>query len=300
MLTFVFPPHIQAGIASGIYQQVYSNAGVPLSMVRGLDGRIVSHAVGAVLDGGNSFLPRLGRDLTGILLDSNPISPVLEGFQMLQIHRGFQATYKRLDAIQDISQNIQHSVGVLQATTALIGVGTVAGLALSAANLYQVLKLREDVKQLRLEVKDGFIDLKQALKDQGAEIIQTIERVAQDVEFKHHRTILMSAYGHFIQALNWLSDALKISDRNARNAQLVGVQAMLHKALAEYNNPEIYIDTSVPGKLRRMECAWVIDRTITLTYQLQGAYEVVSDRLAQLQNKIYKDTLTIIDGCQSE
>lgn len=46
--------------------------------------------------------------------------------------------------------------------------------------------------------------------------------------------------------------------------------------------------------------AWVIDRTITLTYQLQGVYEVVSDRLAQLQNKIYKDTLTIIDNCQSE
>lgn len=113
MLTFVFPPHIQVGIASGIYQQVYSNAGVPLSMVRGLDGKLASHAIGAVLNGGNSFLPRLGGDLAGIILDGNPISPLLEGFQMLQIHRGFQATYRKLDAIQAITQNIQNSVGVL-------------------------------------------------------------------------------------------------------------------------------------------------------------------------------------------
>jgi hypothetical protein len=52
-------------------------------------------------------------------------------------------------------------------------------------NLYQTLKLRKEVEQLRLEVKDGFIELKQALKDQGAEIKQLIEQVAQDVEFKH-------------------------------------------------------------------------------------------------------------------
>jgi hypothetical protein len=39
-----------------------------------------------------------------------------------------------------------------------------------------ILAPREDVKQLRFEVKDGFIELKQALKDQGAEIKQLIEQ----------------------------------------------------------------------------------------------------------------------------
>ncbi len=50
-------------------------------------------------------------------------------------------------------QSLQTSVGVLQATTALIGVGTVASVALGAINLHQTLKLREEVKQMRLEVK---------------------------------------------------------------------------------------------------------------------------------------------------
>lgn len=48
--------------------------------------------------------------------------------QMYQMHRGFQA--------------VQASLGVLQTTTAVIGVGTVAGVALSAVNLWQTLKLR--------------------------------------------------------------------------------------------------------------------------------------------------------------
>ncbi len=37
--------------------------------------------------------------------------------------------------------------------------------------------------------------------------------------------------------------------------------------------------------------AWAMDQTITLTYQLQGVYEVVSDRLSHLQNKVCQDKL---------
>jgi hypothetical protein len=246
-------------------------------------GQFVAHAVG------------LTTKVAGLSVNSlfAPAQFAIGGLQMAQTHLGFQKTYRMLDVLQN-------SVGVLQATTALIGVGTVAGVALSAVNLHQTLKLREDVKQLRLEVKDGFIDMKQALKDQGAEILQRIDRVAQDIEFRHHRTILAQAYGHFIQAVNWLRDALKLTDANARNAALAGVVGMLHKALAEYNNPEIYKDTCAAGRLRRLECAWAIDQTITLTYQLQGAYEVVSERLDALQLKVRRDSLNVIDRCESE
>lgn len=59
---------------------------------------------------------------------------------------------------------IQQNLGVLQATTALIGVGMIANIAISAASLHQILKLREDVRQMRIEIKDGFIDLKKHLK----------------------------------------------------------------------------------------------------------------------------------------
>lgn len=239
-------------------------------------GRFVGHAVGVA---SQPFLA-----LPNLLLGAA---------QMVQTDRGFQKTYEMLDTLQN-------SVGVLQATTAIIGVGTVAGVALSAVNLHQTLKLREDVKQLRLEVKNGFIDLKQALKDQGKEVIQRIDQVAQDVEFRHHRTILVQAYGSFVQALVCLRDAMKLSDTSLRNAGISSARNMLYAALANYDNSMLIGETCSAGQLRRKECAWAIDQAITTTYQLMGAHEVVADRLSSLQQKIHQDTLTVIDCCESE
>lgn len=154
---------------------------------------------------------------------------------------------------------------MLKATTALIGVGTVAGVVLSAVNLHQTLKLREDVKQLRLEVKDGFIDLEKALKNQGEEIIQRIEEVAQDVEFRHHRTILIQAYGRFLQATNRIKIAISSEDLSVRDADLANARQTLDLALADYNNPRLLSETCAAGQLRRLECAWAIEQTIALT-----------------------------------
>ncbi len=150
-MLFQFAPAIQAGIEAGKYLQVFNN-GVPIGMVRdAVNGHFVAHAIGATVN-------------------NSPLSPLVAAshfltstVQMYQTHKGFTAVLGSL-------QSLQTSVGVLQATTALIGVGTVAGVALTAVNLHQTLKLRKEVEQMRLEVKNGFIDLKQALKDQGAEI----------------------------------------------------------------------------------------------------------------------------------
>jgi hypothetical protein len=215
---FVFPSAIQAGLAAGKFVQVVSSAGVPLSIARDpITGQFVGHAVGAVVN--NSPLSLLGtaaqmvqthagfqgtysrldvvqtgvqalQNSVGILQATTAVQPILSAAQMYQTHRGFTAVLSNLSAIQA-------SLGVLQATTAVIGVGTVAGVALSAVNLRQTLKLREDVKQLRLEVRDGFIDLKKVLKDQGTEIIQRIDLVAQDIKFEQHRLVLIQAYGSF-------------------------------------------------------------------------------------------------------
>jgi len=90
--------------------------------------------------------------------------------QMYQVHRGFQKTY------QEINQ-LQASLGVLQSTTAVIGVGVAVTGVLAAVNLYQTLKLREDIKQLKLTVTGGFIDLKSALKNQGDSIIRRLMKL---------------------------------------------------------------------------------------------------------------------------
>jgi len=277
-MLFQFPPAIQAGIAVGRYVQVVSSAGVPLGIARDVaTGRFIGHAVG-VMSNGAALNPLLGIPQL-----------VMSGGQIYQNHLGLQAL-----------KSLSASVATLQATTAVIGVGVAAGVALSAVNLWQTLKLREDVKQLRLEVKDGFIDLKQVLKDQGTDIKQLIEQVSQDVEFKHHRTILGQAYGRFIQAINCLRDAMKFQDANRRNAQIDLAKGMLFEALADYENPQLLEGTCVAGQLRRRECAWAIEQAIAMTYQLQDAHEVVSDRLSHLQTKIRTDSLTIISSCESE
>lgn len=277
-MLFQFPPAIQAGIAAGKYVQVISSTGVPLGMVReAATGHWAGHAVG-VMSNGAALNPLLAVPQLA-----------MGAGQMYQSHLGLQAL-----------KSLSASVATLQATTAVIGVGVAAGVALSAVNLWQTLKLREDVKQLRFEVKDGFIDLKQALKAQGTEIKQLIEQVSQDVEFKHHRTILGQAYGRFIQAINCLRDAMKFQDVNRRNAQIDLAKGMLFEALADYENPQLLEGICAAGQLRRRECAWAIDQAIALTYQLQDAHEVVSDRLSHLQTKIRQNSLTIISRCKSE
>jgi len=57
--------------------------------------------------------------------------------------------------------DLQTTVGVLQATTAVIGVGTTAGVALSAVNLHQTLKLEARRKATAgWRLKTVSIDLK--------------------------------------------------------------------------------------------------------------------------------------------
>ncbi|MEH1933736.1 MAG: hypothetical protein V7L14_08405 [Nostoc sp.] len=279
-MLFQFAPAIQAGIQAGKYLQVLSN-GVPLSMARdAVSGQFIAHAIGATVN---------NSPLSPLIAVSNLL---MSGAQMYQTQQGFTSVLNGL-------QTIQTSLGVLQATTALIGVGTVAGVALTAVNLHQTLKLRKEVEQMRLEVKNGFIDLKQALKDQGVEIRQIIEQVAQDIKFEQHRIALVRAYGVFIQAMNRFRSAMQLQDFNRRNAEIDGVRGMLFAALADYSNPHLLEETCAAGQLRRLECAWAIEQVIVATYQVQNEVSAVSDRLSHLQDKICEDALTVINRCES-
>ncbi|MEB3188911.1 MAG: hypothetical protein VKL42_01035 [Snowella sp.] len=300
-----FEPAIQAGLNSGIYELIKDQAGNFLPMARDIaTGRVAG--IGRLTQETMPILWNTWENSTNIrgianlaqgAMSINPLfSPITIAtnlVEMVQVHRGFQKTYNMLDTLQA-------SVGVLQATTALIGVGTIAGVALSAVNLQQTLKLREDVRNLRLEVKDGFVDLKKALNLNQADIINRLDQMENNIEFRQHRTVLVQAYGQFIQSLIFLKNSLQHPDFNARNAGISNVQLMLNNSLAAYNNPLLFEETSIPGKMRRKECSWAIDQAITMTYQLQSAYEVVSDRIDKLQSKIRQDLFSLISACQSE
>jgi len=278
-MMFVFPPLIQAGIAAGQYEVVRNAAGVALGIARNkATGHFVGHAVGMVGNGGIPF---------------NPVAVPLQFAQMYQAHQGFQA-------VQTGLQSIQASLGVLQTMTALTGVGVAANLAVSAVSLWQILKLREDVKLQRLEMREGFLDLKHVLKDQGIEIIQKIDEAVQDIEFRQHRQALAQAYGRFLEATRLINIALSCKDLQIRNADLANARQILTESLADYKNPHLLTEADAVTQLRRSECVWAIEQTIAVTYQLQNQPEALSKCLEQLHDRVYQDIFSIIELCESD
>jgi hypothetical protein len=123
-------------------------------------------------------------------------------------------------------------------------------------NFYQTLKLRKAVERLEVKVENGFINLKQALRNQGVEIKQLILEVTQDIKFEQHRLVLVRAYGLLTQALQRFQMALKLQDTNRRNAEIDATRGMLFEALADYTNPDLLEETCAAGQLRRLACAW--------------------------------------------
>jgi hypothetical protein len=287
-MEYIFSAGNQALWAAGKLIQVTTNTGQLLPILRDPStGQFVEIAKSLAVDHG-SFSP---------LIAANPLlegeNMVIKAGKMYQNHQGFQGVLGQLN-------NLQSSLGILQGTTAVIGVGVAVTAALSAVNLWQTLKLREDVKQLRLEVKDGFIDLKQALRNQGLEVIQQIDQVAQDITFNQHRLEFIKAYSRFLEATKLIKIATSIQDINARNIELSNARQTLSESLAIYNSPHILSETSTAGQLRRYECAWVIEQAIVLTYYLQGESKALSERLSYFQNKIRQDALNVIEHCQTQ
>ena len=283
-MVFVFPPHIQAGIISGAYEVVKNSAGLLLGIARDrATGRFVGSAIGMV-----------AQPLLAIP------NFVLGVAQMVQTDRGFQETYRRLDGIEYGLKSLEANVGILSASTAVIGVGVVAIAALSAVNLHQTLKMREDIKELKLTVTHGFIDIAALLKDDKAEVIAEIKLLAESINFEQHRLILSRGYQKFAQAQRLIQNALLMEDKHTMNSTLTSAQHILANALADYNNPDLFKATCAVGYLRRVECAWAIEQTISLTYQLLNEPASVSNSLSHLQERIRQDIFTVIERCTKD
>lgn len=295
---YEFSPSVKAALTSGELQQVATVAGRLLPIAR-------NPVTGAFVE-----VAKAGTRLAAgpvIAIAEFASSAVQTGILGFQMDRGFQKTYQEIAAVQDGIRSLQGgmtalqtSVGVLQASTAIIGVGVAAGAALSAVNLYQIFKLREDVKKLRLEIKDGFIDLRLALQDQGKAVLQRLDEVANDLKFYSQKLVMIKAYGQFREATRLIGTALVCTEASTKNDTLTAALHLLTNALAIYNSPELFEDTTAVGFLRRMECVWAIEQAIALIYQLRGEPGAISDRLCYLQQKIQSDSLTVIEQCGSE
>ncbi|WP_293135328.1 hypothetical protein [Microcoleus sp. bin38.metabat.b11b12b14.051] len=213
--------------------------------------------------------------------------------QLAQTHQGFQKIYRMLNCLKI-------NLAVMQATAAVIGIGAVSNTVLSAVNLDQVLKMREEAKHQKLKIKDGFIDLRHILKDRGVEVIQQIFKVAHNSNFEMYRQKLVNGYDIFSKAIKRCQSALTLPDIKLRNSEINSGRDMLFEALKIYDNPGLLEGLCCAAQLRQRECVWAIELAIGITFQLQRAYNMVSSRLLELQSKIRQDILTVVKGCQSQ
>lgn len=286
-MLFEFTPTIKAGIVAGKYVEILSN-GISIGIVRDtLSGSCPAHAVGTLVD---------NYPLSPLVV---PVQFLIPGENMMQNHIAFSEIYQQNSFVQAALQSLQTNLVVLQATVALIELGTIPSIALEAVNLHQTLKLKKEVGQMRLEVKNGFIDLQQAFKTQRAEVRQIVKEVVNNINFEQHRAVLLRAYGLFIKALNCLRSASTLQDTSQRYAEIESARKMLFEALGDYTNSQSLKKSSAPGQLRRFECAWVIEQAIMITYQIQNDVLAVSDHLSHLRDKIKEQICTVINNCKS-
>jgi hypothetical protein len=209
---------------------------------------------------------------------------VTQGFQTINqnITQGFGTTHQMINSLQN-------TVGVLQTTTAFIGVTSVIGVGLSTVNLHQTIKLRNDVKQLKYQIEDGFI-----------KVLEQTKNIPDEVEFRHHRTILMMAYSKFLQATKLMKSALSIDDIHTRKNTLSNAQLLLSNALSAYNQPDLLQNINAAAFLRRLECAWMIEQTQAVNFQLLNELKASRHCLSHLQERIKTDSLNIINRCSSQ
>lgn len=286
-MLFEFTPAIKAGLAAGKYAEILSN-GIPIGIVRDtVSGTFFAHTLGTLVD---------DHPLSPLVV---PVQFLMIGASMVQNHLAFSERNQYNSFLQTGLQSLQTNLEVLQATIALIELGKIPGVALEAVNLHQTLNLKKEVEQMQLEVKNGFIDLQQALKTQRVEVRQIAKEIAQNINFEQHRAVLSRAYKLFIQALNSLRSALTLQDTSQRQAKIDRVREMLFEALGDYLNYQPLEKNSAPGQLRRFECSWVIEQTILITYQIQNEVLAFSDHLCHLRDKIKEQICTVISNCES-
>ncbi|KAM3094993.1 hypothetical protein ACKFKF_26065 [Phormidesmis sp. 146-12] len=236
-------------------------------------------------------IKEIGRLITGNQFPSlfAPLDLIGTTAQMVQTHRGFQKTYEMIGTLQQ-------SLGVLQTTTAIIGAGVAVTGVLTAVNLYQTVQLREDVKQLRKELNNGFLDIKQVLTSQHTEILQRIDQKALD----DRRRELERAYARFSEATKLVGLALECQNVSARDKYLANAVQTMSESLAIYNDPHLMPEMNAAGKLRRFECAWTIEQTIALVFQLHNEPIAASKCISDLQNKIKQNVLSVVTSCESQ
>lgn len=280
-MEYIFSTAAQALQASGQALPVFNAVGQALPLLRDPNtGRFVAMA----LQGGTA-LATGGTVPAVVSVLGSTAGMVMQSQQNRQI----------LSALSEV----QTSLGVLQASTAVIGVGTVASVALGAVNLWQTLKLRDEVKRLGVQIQDSFITIERTIMNQSNEIREQIDRVAKDVIFAQHRLELIKAYNLFQSGIERIQVASTQKEIENRRLTFANAIQDLSNALSIYRSPHILSENNAPGYLRRLECSWQIRQALVISFQIQGELESAISELIKLQAEIKSGLIEVLDCCST-
>ncbi|NJM98731.1 MAG: hypothetical protein HC800_17655 [Phormidesmis sp. RL_2_1] len=90
-----------------------------------------------------------------------------------------------------------------------------------------------------------------------------------------------------------------MSNLELRNSEITAARDMMFNALSDYSNHQLMQGVNAAAYIRRRECVWAIEQAIAMTYQMQGEWEVVGDRLLTADSLIRQDILTVLDKIET-
>ncbi len=90
-----------------------------------------------------------------------------------------------------------------------------------------------------------------------------------------------------------------MQDLRLRSDEITSARDMLFEALRDYDNSQLISGIGSAAYIRRRECVWAIEQAIAMTYQLQGEWQTVSDRLIALNTTIRQDAVATLDRAKT-
>ena len=170
------------------------------------------------------------------------------------------------------------------------------GIMLGVAQMFQTHRGFQKTYQMIETLQQTLQQSLEVLQTTTATILQCINQKA----FDDRRRELERAYARFAEATKLVGLALECQNVNARDNYLADAVQTMSESLAIYNDPSLLPEMDAAGKLRRFECAWKIEQTIALVFQLQNEPIAASKCISDLQNKIKQNSLSVVTACESQ
>lgn len=243
---------------------------------------------------GNVVLQKVIEKSTEAGIEEVVGDEVKEGISHLQdsvdfVTRHVVSTRFQVEGLVDSMAEQSAMLSSIQSSISAIGFAATAGCALSAVNVYQLVKVQKTLTQLNQKVDDGFIDLKLFMNERLENLLE-----------EQQRRRLAEAYHLYLCGLERLKTAFVVNDVLNRNNAITHCISEFNSALSIYDSSYDNQHSNLAAKLRRLECCWSIQGSIAEAYAMQEEYEASLYSYKKLQQRIFNETDNFVSSLNQD